>query len=306
MCNLDEIREERAKWFEWKNIKRMQDALKNIQKIEVDNLDISYGDWVTASGDTPLSKEDFKTLKENAKVLIPWRKGPFSLCGLDIDSEWQSNSKYNLLRPHFNLENKIVADVGCNNGYYMFRMLEDKPKRIVGFDPSPIFNTQFDIVNHFVKSDIKYELLGVEHLEFYEHKFDMIFMLGVLYHRSDPIASLKSLYRALNKNGEIIVDSFMIDGDDEVALCPTSRYAMIPNVYFLPTVSCFKNWMSRAGFVDIELIEITTTDDKEQRVTDWTFEQSLTNFLDPNDPTKTVEGYPAPKRAYLKARKANK
>lgn len=306
MCNLDEIREERAKWFEWKNIKRMQDALKNIQKIEVDNLDISYGDWVTAKADTPLSKEDFKSLKENAKVLIPWRKGPFSLCGLDIDSEWQSNSKYNLLRPHFNIENKIVADVGCNNGYYMFRMLEDKPKRIVGFDPSPIFNTQFDIVNHFVKSDIKYELLGVEHLEFYEHKFDMIFMLGVLYHRSDPIASLKSLYRALNKNGEIIVDSFMIDGNDEVALCPESRYAMIPNVYFLPTVSCFKNWMSRAGFVDIELIEITTTDDKEQRVTDWTFEQSLTNFLDPNDPTKTVEGYPAPKRAYLKARKANK
>jgi len=306
MCNLDEIREERAKWFEWKNIKRMQDALKNIQKIEVDNLDISYGDWVTASGDTPLSKEDFKTLKENAKVLIPWRKGPFSLCGLDIDSEWQSNSKYNLLRPHFNLENKIVADVGCNNGYYMFRMLEDKPKRIVGFDPSPIFNTQFDIVNHFVKSDIKYELLGVEHLEFYEHKFDMIFMLGVLYHRSDPIASLKSLYRALNKDGEIIVDSFMIDGEEEVALCPTSRYAMIPNVYFLPTVNCFKNWMSRAGFVDIELIEITTTDDKEQRVTDWTFEQSLTNFLDPQDPTKTVEGYPAPKRAYLKARKDKK
>ena len=303
MDNLDEIREERAKWFEWKNIKRMQDALKNIQKIDVDNLDTSYGDWVTAKSDTPLSSEDFETLKENAKVLIPWRKGPFSLCGLDIDSEWQSNSKYNLLRPHFNLENKIVADVGCNNGYYMFRMLEDKPKKLVGFDPSPIFNTQFDIVNHFVKSDIKYELLGVEHLEFYEHKFDMIFMLGVLYHRSDPIASLKSLNRALNPNGEIIVDSFMIDGEDEVALCPESRYAMIPNVYFLPTVNCFKNWLSRAGFTDIELIEITTTDDKEQRVTPWTFEQSLNNFLDPNDPTKTVEGYPAPKRAYLKARK---
>jgi len=127
-----------------------------------------------------------------------------------------------------------------------------------------------------------------------------------LYHRSDPIASLKSLYRALNKDGEIIVDSFMIDGDDEVALCPESRYAMIPNVYFLPTVNCFKNWMKRAGFVDIELIEITTTDDKEQRVTNWTFEQSLTNFLDPNDSSKTVEGYPAPKRAYLKARKDKK
>ena len=185
----------------------------------------------------------------------------------------------------------------------MFRMLKEKPKFIVGFDPSPIFKTQFDIVNHFVKSDIKYELLGVEHLEFYEHKFDTIFMLGVLYHRSDPIASLKSLNRALNKNGEIIVDSFIIDGEDEVALTPKDRYAMIPNIYFIPTINCFKNWLSRAGFIDIELIEITKTDDKEQRVTDWTFEQSLNNFLDSEDLNKTIEGYPAPKRAYFKGKK---
>ena len=300
--DLNKIREERAKWFEWKNIKPMQEALNNIKKINIEDQNISYGDWVTINN-VDLKQEQLNIIKKNAKALIPWRKGPFNLCGVKIDSEWQSNLKYNLLEPYFNLENKIVADVGCNNGYYMFRMLEQKPKKLVGFDPSPIFNTQFDIVNHFIKSDIKYELLGVEHLEFYEHKFDTIFMLGVLYHRSDPIASLKSLNRALNKNGEIIVDSFMIDGEEEVALCPESRYAMIPNVYFLPTVNCFKNWLKRAGFTDIELIEITTTDDKEQRVTPWTFGMSLDDFRDPNDPTKTVEGYPAPKRAYLKARK---
>ncbi len=301
--NLDEIRDERKKWFEWKNIKPMVQALENIRKIDTSHMDIKLQDWVTAGDKDSLDKEEFKTLEDNAKVLIPWRKGPFSLAGLDIDSEWQSNKKYNLLRPYFNLKDKIVADVGCNNGYYMFRMLEDKPKRLVGFDPAPHFNIQFDIVNHFVKSDIRFELLGVEHLEFYEHKFDFIFMLGVLYHRSDPISSLKSLYRALNPGGEIIVDSFMIDGEEEVCLTPFERYAKIPNIYFIPTVNCFKNWLNRAGFTDIELIEITTTDNTEQRVTPWTFEQSLDHFLDPNDPSQTVEGYPAPKRAYLKARK---
>lgn len=301
--NLDIIREERKKWFQWKNIKPMQEALNNIKNIKIENQNISYKDWVTIDN-VKLNQEQLDIIKNNAKVLIPWRKGPFNLCGVEIDSEWQSNLKYNLLEPHFNLNNKIVADVGCNNGYYMFRMLEQKPKKIVGFDPSPIFHTQFEIVNHFIKSDIKYELLGVEHLEFYEHKFDTIFMLGVLYHRSDPIASLKSLFRALNKGGELIVDSFMIDGEDEVALMPKDRYAMIPNIYFIPTVNCFKNWLNRAGFKDIELLEITQTDDKEQRVTNWTFEQSLNNFLDPNDLSKTVEGYPCPKRAYLKAKKA--
>ena len=301
--NLDKVREERAKWLEWKNIKPMREALENIKKIDTNIKDISFGDWVTVTNDKELSKDDAILLENSAKALIPWRKGPFSLCGLDIDSEWQSNLKYNMLRPYFDLKNKCVADVGCNNGYYMFRMMEDKPTKLVGFDPSAIFKTQFDFVNHFVKSNIEYKLLGVEHLEHYETKFDMIFMLGVLYHRADPIGSLKSLNRALNKNGEIIVDSFMIDGDDEVCLVPHDRYAMIPNIYFIPTVNCFKNWLNRAGFKDIEVLEITTTDDKEQRVTLWTFGMSLDDFRDPEDPSKTCEGYPAPKRVYLKAKK---
>jgi len=301
--NLNKIREERNQWFEWKNIKRMRIALNNIKTIKLKDFHISYDDWITVIPKIDLTSDEFNLLNDNAKVLIPWRKGPFNIAGLKINSEWQSNLKYNLLKPYFNLRNKIVADVGCNNGYYMFRMLKEKPTKLVGFDPSPIFKTQFDIINHFIKSDIEYELLGVEHIEFYEHKFDMIFMLGVLYHRSDPISTLKSLYKSLNNNGEIIVDSFIIDGDEEVALTPKDRYAMIPNVYFIPTINFFKNWLNRAGFKNIELIEITTTDNIEQRVTNWTFEQSLNNFLDTKDISKTVEGYPAPKRAYLKAKK---
>jgi len=125
----------------------------------------------------------------------------------------------------------------------------------------------------------------------------------VLYHRSNPIGSLKSLNRALNKNGEIIVDSFMIDGDEEVALTPNDRYNMMPNIYFIPTVNCFKNWLNRAGFTNIKVLEITKTDDKEQRVTPWTFGKSLDDFLNPQDKNKTIEGYPAPKRVYLKASK---
>lgn len=301
--NLDQIKEEREKWFEWKNIKPMAEAVENIKKIDTSNINIYLDDWVKIDDNGKFSDEEKLLIEQTAKLLKPWRKGPFQIGRLKIDSEWQSNIKYNLLRPYFNLKDKIVADVGCNNGYYMFRMLEDKPKKLVGFDPGVNFNVQFDFINHFIKSDIKYELLGIEHLEFYEHKFDFIFMLGVLYHRSDPISSLKSLYKSLNKGGEIIVDSFMIDGDDEVCLTPHERYAKIPNIYFIPTVNCFKNWLNRAGFTDIELLEITKTDDKEQRVTPWTNEQSLNDFLDPNDLSKTVEGYPAPKRAYLKARK---
>jgi len=198
-----------------------------------------------------------------------------------------------------------VADIGCNNGYYMFRMLEDKPKRLIGFDPSALTMLQFDFINHFAKTNIIYEKLGVEHLELYNHKFDFIFMLGVLYHRADPVGCLKSLAKGLNKNGEVLIDTFMIDGEQEVALTPNKRYSKIPNIYFIPTISALKNWLSRAGFENIEILAVTTTTSEEQRKTQWSFDQSLEDFLDKDDNSKTVEGYPAPKRVYVKARKKN-
>ncbi|WP_442764892.1 tRNA 5-methoxyuridine(34)/uridine 5-oxyacetic acid(34) synthase CmoB, partial [Sulfurospirillum cavolei] len=220
-----------------------------------------------------------------------------------IDTEWQSFIKYNLLEPHFDLSDKIVGDIGCNNGYYLFRMLAQNPQKLVGFDPSALFKTQFDFINRFIQSDIVYEMLGVEHLPLYEHRFDTLFCLGVLYHRSDPIQTLKALYQGLNQGGELFLDTFMIDGESPVALCPAQTYSKIPNVYFVPTIQALFNWLERAKFKDAEVLEIKVTDTNEQRKTEWIFGESLEQFLDPKDPSRTIEGYPAPKRVYVKAKR---
>ena len=293
--NLDEIRLVREKWMSWKNIKPLREALTELEEIETDCV---FEDTVKIT-----SKEaiDVKKIEKIAKEMMPWRKGPFDLFGLFIDTEWQSFLKYNLLEPHFNLKGKRVADVGCNNGYYMFRMLSHEPELLVGFDPSAVYKTQFDFINHFVKSDIKYELLGVEHLPFYEHKFDTVFCLGVLYHRSDPVGMMKDLAKGIEKGGELFLDTFIIDGDDDICLSPEKTYSKIPNIYFVPTVKVLKNWCERAGFINIEVLDIIPTTEEEQRSTPWIEGQSLENFLDPDDNTKTVEGYPAPKRVYIKA-----
>ncbi len=294
--NIDTLREERQKWMGWKNIAPLRQALESLEE---GSWDVELGDVVKISG-TYGTPSDVERV---ARLMMPWRKGPFELFDTYIDTEWKSNIKYNLLRKHFDLQDKKVADIGCNNGYYLFRMQEDKPKLLVGFDPSPLYKTQFDFINHFVKSDIVYELLGVEHLEFYEQKFDTIFCLGVLYHRSDPVAMLKSLYRGLEKGGELILDTFYIDGEDEMALCPESSYSKIPNIYFVPTIKALENWCKRAGFSGYEVLETSVTTSEEQRKTEWIEGQSLEDFLDPEDPSKTVEGYPAPKRVYVKMKK---
>jgi len=299
--NLDSIRQERQKWFNWKNIKPIKEALDTLKTTEPKVVDISLNDTIEITLDKDYEAKYIEQIEDTAKLMLPWRKGPFKIGSLFIDTEWQSFIKYKIIEPHFNLNGKVVADVGCNNGYYMFKMLSQEPKKVVGFDPSALFFMQFDFINTFVKSSIKYEMLGIEHIERYEHKFDTIFCLGVLYHRSDPIGSIKSLFKSLENGGELILDTFMIDGEDDICLTPKERYSKIPNIYFIPTINALKNWCYRAGFKEVEVLTVKKTELEEQRKTEWINSQSLSDFLDPNNPDLTVEGYPSPKRVYIKA-----
>ena len=301
--DLNQLRQERIKCLGWKNIKPYWEAIQALPTPTNVELKLGNSVEIITSG---LTDEEEQTIYDSAKLMHPWRKGPFQVSKTFIDSEWRSNLKYDLLRPHFDLKDKIVGDIGCNNGYYLFKMMEDNPKRLVGFDPSAIPFCQFKFLNHFIQSDIVFELLGVEHVEFYEHKFDTLFCLGVLYHRADPIGMLKSLYKGLNQGGELILDTFMIDGEDDVCLTPRDRYSKMANIYFIPTVSALRNWCYRAGFEEFELLAIVKTEQEEQRKTEWIQTQSLNDFLDKNDQNKTVEGYPAPKRVYIKAKKLKK
>ena len=242
--NIEEILKERQKWFEWKNIKPIYLKLKEFknEKLKVENVKLK--DIIE------IKCEENPEIEKLAKMLMPWRKGPFKINNLFIDSEWRSYIKWNTLIPHLNLENKDILDVGCNNGYYMFRMLEMNPKSVTGFDPSALFNLQFEFINSFIKSDIEYKLLGVEHIPYYEKKFDIIFCMGVLYHRRDPIEMLKELKAGLKKGGEVILDTLIIEGNEEVALSPI-RYAKMKNIYFIPTLKALYNWIEKAKFKDI-------------------------------------------------------
>ena len=172
--------------------------------------------------------------------------------------------------------------------------------QLIGFDPGVMSFLQFKFIDAFARSGIEYELLGVEHLPHYGVKFDALFCLGVLYHRSDPVRTLKELKGALNAGGELFLDTMYLDMDGDFALSPKNTYSKIPNIYFVPTISALLNWCERANFKDAQILATKPTDAYEQRKTEWILGQSLGDFLDPADPARTVEGYPAPKRAYLK------
>ncbi|KAA6224696.1 tRNA 5-methoxyuridine(34)/uridine 5-oxyacetic acid(34) synthase CmoB [Campylobacter sp. LR291e] len=272
---------------------------KRIQALKECDLNAKFS--LSKNVDIAINKDKDKEILDLAKELKPWRKGPFKIGDLFIDSEWQSFIKFDILRPYLDiLKDKNVADIGCNNGYYMFKMLEFNPKSITGFDPSIKYRLQFELINSLIKTDIKYELLGVENLPSYEKKFDIIFCLGVIYHRSDPIKMLKDLKKGLNDKGVVFLDTMYIDDEREVALIPRKTYSKISNIYFIPSILALRNWCERAGFVDFEILAKKATSTDEQRKTQWIDSYSLGDFLDPNDSSLTFEGYESPKRVYVK------
>ena len=95
----------------------------------------------------------------------------------------------------------------------------------------------------------------------------------------------------------------MVEGDASTVLVPEDRYAQMRNVWFLPSVAALELWLRRAGFADARCVDVSLTSVEEQRSTEWMRFQSLPEFLDPQDRSRTVEGLPAPMRATLVARK---
>lgn len=270
--------------------------IESLQK-RVKKGDLSLNDSVEIACEREFDDEIYQI----ALNLKPWRKGPFRINELFIDSEWQSFVKFNLLKPHLSeLFGKVVADVGCNNGYYLFKMLEFAPKKLVGFDPSVRTFLQFRLINALAKTSVKYELLGVESLPNYEHKFDIIFCLGVIYHRSDPLKMLKELKASLNKGGAVFLDTLYIADEREIALVPRQTYSKIANIHFVPSISALRNWCERAGFKGFKVLATRATDSFEQRKTAWSEGFSLSDFLDKDDERLTCEGYPAPQRVYVR------
>ncbi|WP_339049577.1 tRNA 5-methoxyuridine(34)/uridine 5-oxyacetic acid(34) synthase CmoB [Candidatus Hamiltonella endosymbiont of Tuberolachnus salignus] len=260
-------------------------------------------DRIQADISPPISESLQKGIENRLKALMPWRKGPFSLYGIHIDSEWRSNCKWKRILPHLDsLVGKKVLDVGCANGYHLWRMLGAGARLAIGVEPMPLFFFQFMAVKKLLGEALKAQILPlrIENIAPVE-AFDTVFSMGVLYHRRSPLDHLYQLKNQLRSSGQLVLETLVIDGNDQQVLIPEKEYAKMRNVYFIPSVSLLKIFLKKCGFIDVRLVDVTATSTDEQRRTCWMTSESLLDFLDPEDHSKTIEGYPAPFRAILTA-----
>ena len=236
---------------------------------------------------------------EQLKAFHPWRKGPFSLFGVDIDTEWRSDWKWGRVLPHIqSLAGRKVLDVGCGNGYHGWRMLGEGADLVLGIDPTLISVMQYQVMQRYLGDKNHYVLpLGIEDVPANLACFDSVFSMGVLYHRRSPLDHLFELRGCLRPGGELILETLIVEGDEGKVLMPEGRYAKMRNVWFLPAVDTMLLWLRRCGFKNIECVDVNRTSTAEQRQTEWMTFESLADFLDPEDQMKTIEGYPTPLRA---------
>ena len=283
--------------------KQWTNAVAFLPEMQPHRLDLLHS--VTAESETPLSPGQIKRIDTLLRNLMPWRKGPFSLYGVDIDTEWRSDWKWERVLPHLSdLTGRTILDVGCGSGYHLWRMVGAGAHLAVGIDPTQLFLCQFEAVRKLLGGDQRAHLLplGIEQLPAL-NAFDTVFSMGVLYHRRSPLEHLWQLKDQLVGEGELVLETLVVEGDERTVLIPGDRYAQMRNVYFIPSALALKNWLEKCGFVDVRIVDVCQTTTEEQRRTDWMITESLAEFLDPNDLNKTVEGYPAPLRAVLIAKK---
>jgi tRNA (mo5U34)-methyltransferase len=259
---------------------------------------------VKAGSAADISKKDRQFLKAQLLQLAPWRKGPFDLFGIHVDAEWRSDLKWNRVAPHLpDLAGMRIMDIGSSNGYYMFRMAARDPLFVFGLEPQSAFYYQYLAVQKFVGRKNVFCLPAAhEHLPRLDACFDLVFCMGVLYHRKSPVDMLKDIHKTLKPSGHIVLENLVLHGRNNLCLFPKDRYAKMRNVYFIPDLLAMESWLLRAGFQDVRCVDVTPTTAAEQRKTDWINTESLEDFLDPHDPQKTIEGYPGPVRAVFMAR----
>ncbi len=285
----------------WGDLPGWLNALSRIPEGRPSSMDLHTGLSVGCEHDlTPAARA---VLLEQLQALKPWRKGPFSLFGIEIDTEWRSDWKWARVAPHIgSLTDRLVLDVGCGNGYYALRMFGAGARRVIGIDPSPRFVVQFEMVKKYLGPVPVHVLpVGIEALPPGCALFDTTFSMGVFYHRRSPMDHLRELKNTLRSGGELVLETLVIEGGPGEVLVPEGRYAMMNNVWFLPSSLTLLGWLKKCGFRNARVVDETVTTVEEQRSTPWMTFHSLINFLDPEDPTRTIEGHPAPRRAVFVA-----
>ena len=248
---------------------------------------------------------NYEVLKELCRSLISWRTGPYQLGEFALDTEWRSHMKWRRVCPMIPQRSGMrIADVGCSNGYFLYKLSTLHPEIAIGFDPVERCWLQFALLQSILSvPNLAFLPMGILGLDAFPSFFDFILCMGVIYHQRDQALAVTKLYDATRPGGHVLLESLVVPGDEPLTITPPDRYAKMRNAWTMPSAASLKTLFLNAGFQDVRVESFGPLTTFEQRRTELAPFESLSDFLDPNDPSRTVEGHPAPHTAAVIGRK---
>jgi tRNA (mo5U34)-methyltransferase len=122
--------------------------------------------------------------------------------------------KWNVFKKHLpeNLSGWNVLDVGCNAGFYSFKLAE-LGANVLGIDSDENYLRQAEWARKFFSHDrqIKFKKMQVYELASMKKHFDLVLFMGVFYHLRYPLLGLDVVSSVTKKL--LIFQSLMMPGD---------------------------------------------------------------------------------------------
>jgi len=236
--------------------------------------------------------------------LCPWRKGPFNIFGLEVDAEWRCENKWDRIKDYLpQKKNMRVADLGCSNGYYSYKLLNLEPEIVVGLDKTPLYIIQFLATKYYASKAQEIIVVPCSAEEFSQEKidFDLLLSMGILYHAKKPEEHISTLNKLLTKNGFLILETIISLTQDNINIKKGETFAGMRNIGTIFTKNNLIKLMNIHGFKNIECVNEHFTNTSEQRATRWIQGKSFKDFVRPDG--RTIEGFPPVCRAIFIAQK---
>lgn len=301
------LRESRKVWRlifrspHWNEIRKSVSMIASEEGCRASSLDLTR-DTISARVSGTIDCEKLTSL---CRSLISWRTGPYQIGELYLDTEWRSHMKWSRISPMIPRKpNMRVADVGCSNGYFLHKLSLLNPEIAIGFDPVERCWLQFALLQAILQTpNLAFVPMGVLSLSAFPQFFDFILCMGVIYHQRDQALAVRRLYDATRSGGHVLLESLVVPHDEPLTISPPNRYAKMRNAWTIPSAASLETLFRAAGFKDVEVRSFGPLNTEEQRSTTFAPYESLSDFLDPSDPTRTVEGHPAPHTAAVIGRK---
>ncbi|MCH8851208.1 MAG: DUF1698 domain-containing protein [Planctomycetes bacterium] len=177
------------------------------------------------------------------------------------------------------LSGKRVLDVGAFDGFWTFLALERGAEQVFAIDDWSDRIDEYGDERHkpwdtfdFCRERLGYTLKNCSHetMTVYDLRngldgpFDVVFLLGVLYHLRHPLLALDTIAKVCKPGAELYIESAVCDqyspyaegtppydGRCVMEFYPTNEYSNRSTNWWTPNLMCLVNMVAAAGFGDI-------------------------------------------------------